>query len=340
MLMVVFGAGASFDSAPSRKPIAPTIQGHRPPLADNLFDGREEFRGALNNYWQIQPIVPYLRERGTKSLEEVLQELYENTENHPQRSRQMMALRFYIRDVIDMCSKGWLKDIDGVTNHKTLVDQILERPSERTLFVTFNYDELIENALLSLGFRTEYFEDYVTRLSQFGLYKLHGSIRWARLVKPVFKPSSPIQLSQLIDDATSHSLDQKDAFRIYQNLRVTTIDDWLAIPAIMVPIYKKSSFECPREHLNNLINYLPHVDKILAIGWRAKEAHFMSLLTQHLRNLRAIWVVSKNDANTILRDLTDQLSSKFAPRNVSTAAFEEGFTNFVTAKAGGALFGM
>jgi len=63
----------------------------------------------------------------------------------------MMALRFYLRDVIDKCSMGWLKDVDGVTNHKTLVDQILERPSERTLFVTFNYDELIEDALLGLS---------------------------------------------------------------------------------------------------------------------------------------------------------------------------------------------
>jgi SIR2-like domain len=304
MLMVVFGAGASFDSAPSRKPIARTIRGYRPPLADNLFDGREEFRTALNTYWQIQPIVPYLRDRGTRSLEEVLQELYENTENHPQRSRQMMALRFYIRDVIDKCSMGWLKDVDGVTNQKTLVDQILEWPSERTLFVTFNYDELIEDALLGLGFRAQCFEDYITRLSQFALYKLHGSIRWARLVKP----SAPISQSELIDEAMNHNPHEKTGFRIYDNPAATTIDDWLAIPAITVPVYKKSSFECPVDHLNNLVDYLPRVDKILAIGWRAKEAHFMSLLTQHLRHLRAIWVVSNDDANTILRDLTEQLS--------------------------------
>jgi hypothetical protein len=336
MLMVVFGAGASFDSAPSRKPIASTIRGYRPPLADNLFDGREEFRTALNTYWQIQPIVPYLRERGTRSLEEILQELYENTENHPQRSRQMMALRFYIRDVIDECSMGWLKDVDGVTNQKTLVDQILEWPSERTLFVTFNYDELIEDALLGLGFRNQCFEDYITRLSQFALYKLHGSIRWARLVKP----SAPISQSELIDEATNHNPHEKTGFRIYDNPAATTIDDWLAIPAITVPVYKKSSFECPVDHLNNLVYYLPRVDKILAIGWRAKEAHFMSLLTQYLHHLRAIWVVSKDDANTILRDLTGQLSSKFMPHDVSTQAFEHGFTSFVTAKAGRALFGM
>lgn len=54
--------------------------------------------------------------------------------------------------------------------------------------------------------------------------------------------------------------------------------------------------------------------------------------------LEVVWVVSKNDANTILRDLTNQLSSKFIPRDVSTQAFEDGFTNFVTTKAGRALF--
>jgi SIR2-like domain len=334
--MVVMGAGASYDSAPSMKITAVTANGgFRLPLADNLFDARPEFRPALKAYKQIHPIIPYLRERGTRSLEEVLQEMYENAGNHPERRRQMMALRFYIRDIIYKCSIEWLKEVDGITNHKTLVDQIIEQPTERAIFVTFNYDELIEDALSDLGFRAEYFEDYTTRHVQFALFKLHGSMRWARLLKR----SPRVSQAELINQAAGYDPYARDAFRFYNNVHDTTIDDWLAIPAIAIPINSKSHFECPSSHLTNLIQYLPQVDKILAIGWRAKESHFMTLLTTHLRRLRALWVVSKNDANTILRDLVGQLPSKFAP-DISTQAFENGFTSFVTGKMGRALFHM
>jgi hypothetical protein len=333
MLMVVMGAGASFDSAPSH-PVGPgTANGFRLPLADHLFDIRPEFRHAIQSYSQIHPIVPYLRERGARSLEEVLQELYENATDHPERRKQMLALRFYIRDVIHSCSTQWLKEVDGVTNHKTLIDQLLERPMERTLLVTFNYDELIEDALLGLGFRTEHFDDYITRMTKFALYKLHGSVRWARLVKA----SARVTVGELIEEAARYDLQDRRAFRFYNNLGATTIDDWLAVPAIAIPVNRKSDFECPTTHLDNLRQQLPHVDKILAIGWRAKEAHFLSLLTTHLRHLRAIWVVSKGDAVTILRDLTSQLASKFES-DISTQAFDNGFTSFVTGKTGRALF--
>jgi len=336
MLMVIMGAGASHDSAPSMKISSATANGFRLPLANNLFDGRHQFRQALKLYRQIQPIVPYLRDRGTRSLEEVLQELYDGAANHTDRPKQIVALRFYIRDVIYECSMNWLDEIDGVTNHKTLVDQILEFPGGPTLFVTFNYDELIEDALLDRGFRTKYFEDYVYRLPEFRLYKLHGSMRWARLVTP--SPTA-MELDELIDTA-AQSRPPNEGFRMYDNVHATTIDGWAAIPSIALPVFNKSDFECPRIHLENVIQHLPRVDKILAIGWRAKEAHFMKLLTEHLHHMRALWVVSKDDARAILQDLQNQLSSKLVGTDISLQVFESGFTNFVTSRAGRALFNM
>jgi hypothetical protein len=43
MLMIIFGAGASYDSAPYHPPLSGTITPNRPPLADELFSNREEF---------------------------------------------------------------------------------------------------------------------------------------------------------------------------------------------------------------------------------------------------------------------------------------------------------
>ena len=85
MLLVVFGAGASYDSAPSYRvpkgdesfqgdgPIP--VEQNRPPLADGLFENRGFFSATLTKFPKCQPLVPYLRHLpATKSLEQVLAE--------------------------------------------------------------------------------------------------------------------------------------------------------------------------------------------------------------------------------------------------------------------------
>jgi SIR2-like domain len=178
MLLVILGAGASYDSAPNLQLGQTTL--YRPPLADQLFDNRMSFRPALARYRQCHPIVPYIFNRGKRSLEEVLQELSES--KTAERPRQLMAVRYYIRDIIHHCCKDWLAEINCITNHKTLVDQILEYEKERILFVTFNYDELLEDALSDHGFSTNSLQAYANGHYRFSLYKLHGSVNWVRLI--------------------------------------------------------------------------------------------------------------------------------------------------------------
>jgi len=70
MLIVIFGAGASFDSCPTYPPghHEAVLDGHtlnkdfRPPLANELFENRPIFAEAiLRHFPQCQPIVPRLR---------------------------------------------------------------------------------------------------------------------------------------------------------------------------------------------------------------------------------------------------------------------------------------
>ena len=49
-------------------------------------------------------------------------------------------------------------------------------------------------------------------------------------------------------------------------------------PAIAIPLREKSKFECPAEHLAQFASLIPKVTKLLTIGWRAAENHFLSLL--------------------------------------------------------------
>src|SRR5205823_9977424 len=60
---------------------------------------------------------------------------------------------------------------------------------------------------------------------------------------------------------------------------------WL--PAIAVPLETKQSYECPPNHLEAMREWLPQVDRILIIGWRAAERHFLLELEGHLRSDRS-----------------------------------------------------
>lgn len=178
MLLIVVGAGASFDSDPRRRANGPaTLEGNRPPLADQLFDDRELFSQMLRQFPGCQPIIPYLHDRNGRSIEEMLAILQDEKSAH--RASQLAAIRWYLRMMIGICTERWYAETYGVLNHKTLLDQIEHhgRPYDGVCIVTFNYDCLIERALESVNVTISDFNSY-TRDDRYKLFKLHGSINW------------------------------------------------------------------------------------------------------------------------------------------------------------------
>lgn len=88
MLMVIFGAGASYDSVPHRHPAAFPNLANRPPLADELFADRPLFTDAMNRFPACEPIIPLLRHRNQgDSVEQVLERLQDQVQAHPERAR-------------------------------------------------------------------------------------------------------------------------------------------------------------------------------------------------------------------------------------------------------------
>jgi len=54
MLLIVFGAGASFDSSPTYKPEQGAPHPERPPLANHLFAPTDRFATALEEFLECQ----------------------------------------------------------------------------------------------------------------------------------------------------------------------------------------------------------------------------------------------------------------------------------------------
>jgi hypothetical protein len=124
VLLVVFGAGASFDSVPHLPPPAPPSEGGavqnnwtpvkevtvaphefvRPPLANQLFDTRPIFVDLMEKFKDCQPLVPLLRQSGT-SIEKKLAEFREQAMAFPPLRRSLAAVQYYLHFALWHCQQ-------------------------------------------------------------------------------------------------------------------------------------------------------------------------------------------------------------------------------------------
>src|SRR5262249_13487400 len=93
-------------------------------------------------------------------------------------------------------------------------------------------------------------------------------------------------------------------------------------------IETKRSYECPDEHLACLRELLPQVTKILTIGWRGSEQHFLGLLKDSLTKEIMVYAVAgdKHDAEEVIGRI-----QQFGIRR-SGETVGGGFTDFVVSR--------
>jgi hypothetical protein len=354
MLMVIFGAGASYDSAQAYRPpkvrsargpkifladVSYDLQTWRPPLANDLFlDRHHAFGNIIKRYQKLIPILPLLRKpsRG-RSIEELLESLQNEGEGYPDRQCHFAAVRYYIRDLVWEIGEKWFLQTNGVTNYAPLVDQILSRHTskEPVCLVTFNYDLVLENALYAFDFRRRQPDDHFNSHPTLKLFKLHGSVGWGRFVD--FPEDSAITPHDLIQMASSIKLSNEYTLA---NPFVAQENGKLLFPAIAIPVQTKTAetFECPPSHLAYLGELLKSVTKILIIGWQAKEAHFLALLKSNLPALRRVMVVTGDEsAYAVLEQFKKEIGSDLV-RTAICEARTGGFTDFVVNQEGDEFF--
>jgi hypothetical protein len=341
MLMVIFGAGASYDSAQAF-PTRPDTGGpFRPPLAKNLFlDTNHVFGSFVRKYPKLTHILPYLRQpTNSRSVEEVLENLVQQSNTNAETLRELASVRFYLCELLHHVTERWLGDTDGATNYAPLIRDVLRfnRPvGEEVCLVTFNYDLLLENALVTFDFKALDPAEHLNSHPVLKLFKLHGSVNWSRLVD--VPGGSKLAPQTLIEQADSihitdefiraNATDQHQMFNFAKPL----------VPAIAIPVQTKSEehFECPVAHREYLVNMLPRVTKILVIGWQAKEAHFLGMLRNHLPSLRNVMVVGadERDAQSTLRYFLEEI--RIQPFAFPVA--RGGFTDFIVNHEGDSFF--
>lgn len=328
MILVILGAGASYDSCPSRPPGAfpRSSEPFRPPLAAELFLDSAIVRDALSRFPECHPLVPYLQNIPAETtLEHVLDGLQGEAAADPERHRQLAAIRFYLQYVISDYEERWKTITQGMTNYVTLLDQLRRcRGDEPVCLVTFNYDRLLETALQSLGIAMRTLPDYISR-EDFQLFKLHGSVHWGREVHTAINAARGAwdMLRELIQRAAE--IEVSGTFRMVDGQPVSKLDKVALFPAIAIPVETKSGFECPAEHLTTLKNQLPQVSKAILIGWRGTEQHFLQFFKEHVRHEIPMCAVARDrqEAEEVLARL------RASGLKVAAAPSHFAFTEFV-----------
>lgn len=355
MLMVIFGAGASFDSAPAYRPVYPPegsgLQNFavaapprddggpwRPPLAKDLFlDHHRVLGDIVAKYPKLTHILPYLREPSNgRSVEQRLEALLEEGRDNPESQREFASVRFYLCELLLKVSDEWRSQTNGVTNYAPLVKDILRfnNPVEPVCLVTFNFDLLLERALYTFDFKRSEPAEHLNSHSILKLFKLHGSVDWSRFIDlPV---GTQLHTQRLIEQADSIRLTDEFVLANATDPRQMYKFGRPIFPAIAIPVQTKTeqNFECPVTHRTYLAGILPKVTKILIIGWQAKEAHFLDMLRSNVPNLRHVMVVGQNasDARATLDYFVEQIGTHI-PRNFAFVG-QGGFTNFIVNQEG------
>jgi hypothetical protein len=143
---------------------------------------------------------------------------------------------------------------------------------------------MLEEALSTVGIHIRELADYVAS-EDYKVVKLHGSTNWAREVNTPIDKIHDLNTWQVAEKL----MDQAAKLDISQRYRIVgghpigkESDDTPLFPALAIPVETKRDYECPEAHLEVLRDCIGKVTRLLFIGWRAMESHFLGLLRDNL----------------------------------------------------------
>jgi hypothetical protein len=238
-------------------------------------------------HWpECQSLVDRIRralQPGGPAVEQLLENARSESDALPHVAAQLLGLKAYLTESIGHCNRAWQARAVGMTNYLSLIEEIerWRRPSdEKVLLVTFNYDTLLEEAVARIaGVKFRTIDDYVS-VPSWLVIKPHGSVNWHRQITlPSRSAALPTgyrdKLHALIETRANWRF--TDAYAVQEPGGSAEIETQYAFPALSIPVQSKthSDFECPPDHLHALRRALPAVTRVLIVGWRGLEEHFM-----------------------------------------------------------------
>lgn len=309
-LLIIAGAGASFDSDSARPVFLPNGQLNttdfekRLPLANGLFV--PEFLPLQAEYWRMQPLVADLVRRiGDRTVEEVLTDFQSTVNSNPIRPIQLMATRFYIPALVRQQERVWLGKHGITSNWMTLFNRLADLGIDLRgdmSILTMNYDTLIERALEFFSIpKYEHISHYHQRERPL-LVKAHGSVNWFHQINGWY-PSDRLRSETGFPHAMIEDAAQVDPFEMItfsHSLHTAYMEnERFYLPALAVPVRAKINFVCPPAHREALIKAVQQASHVLIVGWRGADDHVTKLIKEHISPSACITVVTPKKQESV-----------------------------------------
>jgi hypothetical protein len=344
--MVIFGAGASHDYIHNTS--GQKLK-HAPPLTAHLFE---------DGYDPILKDFPHARNLSSEILihaggvEDYFQRKWDRIGRYTDTLlfRQLLNTQYYIYALFRQISHRHADERkNNYVNLTRWAYEYAGSNDQHVLFVTFNYDTILDNSLQSTcDYSFEHIDDYVNFENRhILLFKPHGSCNWGRKFRntiPLDKNRSdrtftlssfatelfkmqygmPDIMKHLNEEITLHPItDQESIFNM-------NVGEWV-FPHILLPYKDKDEFAMPSHHYQVLSSMLESVEEILIVGWKGSEMEFQKLLRQRLGEKKLKISVVTNTSEDIAVAYKDILP------NADWRFYKGGFSQYIT-KNGNSFF--
>jgi hypothetical protein len=246
-------------------------------------------------------VVDYLQEamregpesKPTPTLERALADFQARAGSDPEVNRQITAMRFYLRDLLWACTTYVVEAPSGpMTNYTTLARRLCQWSSDSDFdlcMVSFNYDLLLESACAAMwGLDPMDLASYTSH-ERYSMVKPHGSVQWEWALpsedrtfeSDARRTALAVRAGPTDDDVdATNVLVRRTPPHISEGVRSSQTP--ITVPAIALPIVEKAQFAWPRSQADHFAGLLGRVSRVLTIGWRAAEPHFLGLLADAL----------------------------------------------------------
>jgi hypothetical protein len=315
-LFIVLGAGASYDCValktdadePDPSVTRVNVQ-YRPPLAKDLFSSGHAFDEILRKYPLATALSEEIRSRLRKSSEEqnaTLEEILNELQSSPSLDtrRQVWEIPLYLQELLWTMSDKYVET--GGTKFHTFVRRVLDSSFDRVLFLTLNYDLLLDRAI-SDHTRQKFLtmESYSPSGRKWALVKAHGSVNWGKPITNHTIPrgaSSAIAEYQFISTLNSEPEFSEDTVVLHRDrvpwhlsfepeFRFGEVPGNFLYPWMALPAKGKKEFFCLEQQVQHAKSFLSRCTHFLFLGFSGLDPHVIGLFREVQRPAQKLMVV-------------------------------------------------